>query len=119
MDAATQTKGVDMRIEVRGRHLEDTDGLQGHVERRLRFALGRFTGAVGRVTVRVEDVNGPRGGVDKRCRLVVALAPRGELIIEDEDADVRTLLDRSADRAGRAVERRLARRRARRFGAMA
>ena len=107
-----------MRIEVRGRQLEDTSDLQRHAERRLRFALGRFTGAVDRVTVRVEDVNGPRGGVDKRCRLVVALAPRGELIIEDEDADVRRLLDRSADRAGRAVERQLGRRRPQRFGAM-
>jgi ribosome-associated translation inhibitor RaiA len=100
-----------MRIEVRGRHLEVAEELRRHAERRLRFALGRFTGAVGRVTVRVEDINGPRGGVDKRCRLVVALAPRGELIIEDEDVDLRALLDRSAERAGRAVERRLARRR--------
>ena len=108
-----------MRIEVRGRHLAETADLQRHVERRLRFALGRFSGAVGRVTVRVEDVNGPRGGVDKRCRLVVALAPHGELIIEDEDADVRALLDRSADRAGRAVERRLGRRRSGRNGALA
>ncbi|MFN8641091.1 MAG: HPF/RaiA family ribosome-associated protein [Candidatus Binatia bacterium] len=107
-----------MRIDVRGRHLDDTIDLQQHVERRLRFALGRFTGAVGRVTVRVEDVNGPRGGVDKRCRLVVALAPRGELIIEDEDADVQTLVDRSADRAGRAVERHLGRRRPNRYGAV-
>lgn len=108
-----------MRIEVRGRNLAETTGLQHHVERRLRFALGRFAGAVGRVTVRVEDLNGPRGGVDKRCRLVVALTPRGELIIEDEDADVRALLDRSAERAGRAVERRLGRRRRGRHGALA
>jgi hypothetical protein len=108
-----------MRIEVRGRKLDDPIGLQRHAERRLRFALGRFAAAVGRVTVRVDDVNGPRGGVDKRCRLVVALAPRGEVIIEDEDADVRALLDRSAERAGRAVERRLGRRRPQRYGAMA
>jgi hypothetical protein len=107
-----------MRIEVRGRHLQTADP-QRQVERRLRFALGRFSGAVGRVTVRVEDINGPRRGVDKRCRVVVALAPRGELIIEDEDADVRALRDRSAERAGRAVERRLGRCRGVRQSALA
>lgn len=107
-----------MRIEVRGRNLEDTIDMRRHAERRLRFALGRFAGAVGRVTMRVEDVNGPRGGVDKRCRLVVALTPSGELMIEDEDADVRVLLDRAADRAARAVGRQLGRRRSQRSGAM-
>jgi ribosome-associated translation inhibitor RaiA len=106
-----------MRIEVRGRNLDDTIDLRRHAERRLRFALGRFAAAVGRVTVRVEDVNGSRGGIDKQCRLVVRLTRRGELIIEDQDADVRALLDRSADRAGRAVERHLDRRRPQRYGA--
>ncbi len=98
-----------MRVELRARSITITDGLRAHAERRLRFALGRFGPAIRRVCLRLDDVNGPRGGIDKSCRLVVGLAQGGEVIVEDADGDLRALLDRSVDRAGRAVERRLAR----------
>ena len=47
--------------------------LTAHVERRLRFALTRFSGRIGRVNVFLTDQNGPRGGIDKTCRIVVRL----------------------------------------------
>jgi hypothetical protein len=37
----------------------------------LRRALGRLQGLVARVKVRLDDVNGPAGGVDKRCRVEI------------------------------------------------
>ena len=96
-----------MRVTIRGRGVTLDETVRRHAERRLRFALGRFGASVRAVTMRLDDVNGPRGGVDTRVRLVVGLAPRGEVILEDEDATLVPLLDRSADRIGRAVERRL------------
>jgi hypothetical protein len=98
-----------MRVELRARSITINDRLRAHAERRLRFALGRFGPSIRRVCLRLDDVNGPRGGVDKCCRLVVGLTQGGEVIVEDADGDLRVLLDRSADRAGRAVERRLER----------
>jgi ribosome-associated translation inhibitor RaiA len=94
-----------VRIELRGRAVEVTAALRPHAERRVRFALGRFGAAVRRVSVQLDDVNGPRGGVDKRVRVVVGLASSGEVIIEDESASLPTLFDRSVERAGRAVAR--------------
>jgi hypothetical protein len=38
---------------------------------RLRQALGRLRGVVARIKVRLDDVNGPAGGVDKRCNVEV------------------------------------------------
>ena len=38
---------------------------------RLRRALGRLRGLVTRVKVRLDDINGPAGGVDKRCSVEV------------------------------------------------
>ena len=35
--------------------------------RRLEFALGRFSARVRSLTVRLADLNAPRGGVDKHC----------------------------------------------------
>lgn len=39
----------------------------------MRRALRRMHGAVAQVRVRLEDINGPDGGVDKRCRVEVAV----------------------------------------------
>lgn len=38
---------------------------------RLRTALGRLHGLVVRMKVRPDDINGPAGGVDKRCNVEV------------------------------------------------
>lgn len=53
-----------MQLDIRGRSLPLTPALDAYVERRMRFALGRFEPRMRRVTVRVGDENGPRGGVD-------------------------------------------------------
>lgn len=82
-----------------------------HVRRRLQFAIGRFAPRLSRVTVRVDDVNGPRGGVDKICRITVALPTATAVVVEDADRDLYAAVDRAAERLGRAVERRLSRRR--------
>src|SRR5690348_11454278 len=71
-----------MQLEMRGVNCEMDDALKDHVERRLRFALGRLAARIGRMTVLLSDVNGPRGGIDKRCRIVVTLVPRGMVRVE-------------------------------------
>lgn len=38
---------------------------------RLRRALGRLHGLVARIKVRLDDINGPAGGVDKRCSIEI------------------------------------------------
>ena len=56
-----------MQLRIRGVNYGLDDGLKDHIERRLRFALGRFAARIHRLTVRLTDVNGPRGGLDKRA----------------------------------------------------
>lgn len=100
-----------MTIDVRSRPFELTPALGGHVERRLRFALGRFSTRVETVRVRVEDANGPRGGIDKACRLRVRLRGAAPVRVEETDADVYVAIDRAALRLARGVARELDRRR--------
>ena len=97
-----------MQLDIRGRNLRLTPALLDHVEQRLRFAVGRFATRLGRVTVRVDDLNGPRGGVDKRCHIHLELAGRA-LDIEEVDHDLYVAIARAAERAGRATERAIAR----------
>lgn len=101
-----------MQVDIRARKIEVDDALRVHIDRRLRFALGRFGERIAKVTVRFEDANGARGGVDKQCHIDVALRPSGNVVVEDIDADLRAVVDRAADRAARAVDRDFQRRRA-------
>lgn len=99
-----------MHIVLRTKGLRPTHELLIHAQRRLSFALSRFSARIRHVRVLLSDENGPRGGVDKACRLEIALAHRGRLRIEDLGSDANAVIDRACERAARAVARTLARR---------
>ena len=99
-----------MHIDIQARGFTLTRGLREHAERRLRFAFGSARPEVVRISVRLSDDNGPRGGEDMRCRIHVGMAGAPAVVIEDTETDLYLAIDRAADRAGRTVARRLARR---------
>ncbi len=100
-----------MRLEIRSKHYPLDDDRRQEIERRIRFALGRFVGRISLVTVSLTDVNGPRGGADKHCRLVAKLIPAGSVTIEETHTDVAAAVALAADRAGWSVNRELKRQR--------
>lgn len=99
-----------MNLFVRGHDITLPETLKDHVQRRVRLVVGRFGRRIAHVTVRIADVNGPRGGADKLCRVEARLWGRLPLVAEDTAADLRQAVDRAIDRVGRAVERAVARR---------
>lgn len=98
-----------MDIQSRGFGL--TDGIRDYVMKRLAYALVHGDACITRVIVRLSDINGPRGGNDKRCRIEVRLKAASAVVIEDTEADLYVAIDRAAERAGRTLARRLARQR--------
>jgi len=98
-----------MRIDIRSLDFPLTRDLRKYAERRLRFALARAGDRIRVVQVRFSDVNGPRGGIDKRCRIQVSLNGPALVVIEDIEPGLYLAIDRAADRAGRSVACRLAR----------
>jgi len=99
-----------MQIDIRTQGFALTDAIRDHIERRLRFALARANAHVRHVAVHVSDINGPRGGIEKRCRLRVRLKNSVDVMIDDTESDLYAAIDRAANRAGRTVARRVARR---------
>jgi ribosomal subunit interface protein len=99
-----------VQINIQARHFSLTDALRSHAERRLRFALTCCDDHIQRIVMRLSDINGPRGGEDKRCHLRVVLACLPDVVIEDIEADLYVAIDRAADRAGRTLVRKLDRR---------
>lgn len=98
-----------MQIDIKTRGIETTQALRQHIERRIHFAFGRFGAEVSSVQVRLDDINGPRGGVDKRCHVVIAGARIGALTIDELDADAIVAVELALERAARSVRRSLER----------
>jgi putative sigma-54 modulation protein len=99
-----------MDIMIRSTLGEVTDCMRAHVLRRAHAALGKYAAEVRVATLRVRDANGPRGGVDKQCRLTVELVSGGQLVARATETTFYTAVDhvmrRAAQLLGRALTER-------------
>jgi ribosome-associated translation inhibitor RaiA len=100
-----------MNIELRAKGVRIHQELRAAAERRIVFALDRFEHRIVRVVVRLEDLNGPRGGDDKVCRIEIQLRGSGTLRVRSRADDVTTAVDLAAQRAAQAISRWLLRER--------
>jgi putative sigma-54 modulation protein len=98
-----------MRLNIHSSKVGVSEDLREYVERRAGFALAKFGHRVRTVSVTVKDANGPKGGVDKQCRVTVELVPSGTVSIEERQADFPTAIAHAMDRVGRSVGRTLER----------
>jgi len=97
--------GDQTAIRVRSRGFEFTEALRAYTERRLRRLSVAFQGRMRSVVVRLDDMNGPRGGNDKRCQIVVQLTPRGNVRVEDRSGDAYAAIASAVDRLKRVLAR--------------
>ena len=98
--------GADMRIHVKALGFQTGAMLERHVLRRVQAALEHVADRLGRVVVRILDSNGPRGGMDKTCSILLDAPGRPALVVtavaDDYYAAVdQAIADASSDLRGR------------------
>lgn len=96
-----------MNIQIHAKDFPMTDALREHVVRRLTYALNHGQDVLSRAVVRLSDVNGNRGGVDKSCSIELRLKGAADVIVEDVQDDLYVAIDRASERTGRLLDRRL------------
>lgn len=96
-----------MDFKVHGANIEVTDAITSHVQNRFTAALDKHERQVEDITIRLEDVNGPKGGVDMRCQATIHLRPGDMVVVEDVEEDLYAAISVAADRAKHVVSRRL------------
>ena len=74
-------------------------------ERRVRFALRRLSWLVPRARVQLSDVNGPRGGIDKCCRIELDAAGARPVLVTALARDWWAAIDQAVTRAARMLLR--------------
>jgi putative sigma-54 modulation protein len=99
-----------MNVQMVAKEFSLSTSLQEHIARRLRFAFAHTQHKVGRIIVRLRDLNGPRGGRDKACQISVELPGQPEVVIREVQENMYNAIDnavrRAAYRAMRIVERK-------------
>ena len=96
-----------MNIDIQSLGFPITQALSDHARRRLRFVLTRRSDRIQRVVVRLGDENGPRGGIDKFCRIQVYLFDAPVATLEEVGPELYAVINRATDRVGRVVGKHL------------
>lgn len=84
---------------------------KAYIRRKLGMKLGKFSHSIERVSVRVKDINGPRGGRDKNCRIKVVLAGLPSIIVEEQERSVSAAINGALAKAEKTTKRQLQHRR--------
>ena len=106
-----------MRLFIHTRGTVHAEKLRSYVERRLRLATGRFEKQLGDVTVQLEDMNGPRGGPDKLCRISADVPSAGRVVVEERGEGFMAVAFWGVKRFRDSLKKRIRRRRTRTFPA--
>jgi ribosome-associated translation inhibitor RaiA len=83
----------------------DAASLRGMAVARLQFVMRRLSWLVPRARLQLSDVNGPRGGVDKRCQVELKSDAGTIVVISSVSRDWRSAIDSALSRASRALLR--------------
>ena len=102
-----------MHLQVRFVSSDKMEASVESIQEIFRRHLSRFQHRFKQVQLYIEDVNGPRGGIDKHCRCVLHLRRRPPIVISDSDERVLPMIHRVADRIRHTLSRSLERKRSR------
>ena len=105
----TAALGTPAHLRVIGVALDEED--RALIRQKLGAKLGKFAASIERVTVRMTDANGPRGGVDHVCNVKVVLSGLPSVVVERRDASPHAVIDLALRATEQAVRRGLSRRR--------
>src|SRR5688500_6419136 len=94
-----------MNLEIRRQGIELTDEQRDDLTNRLSAALQRFEPHIETLTVYVSDLNGPKAGVDKRCRIQAGVKGGRRLMVEETGADLAAVIGQACERFGFVVRR--------------
>lgn len=109
LELTTHVRSMEIQLQIRTKNFRLHYKIREELERLVRVALARFVGRISHVTVGLADLNGPRRGIDKQCRLVVRMIPARKVTIEERHADIGAAVALAADRARWNVGRELKR----------
>ena len=103
-----------MNIDIRTRAQHSSTALRSFAETLLADRIGAHHKQVVGASIQLDDVNGPRGGEDKRCRVILRLRNKPVVVVSKSAADWYDAVIEATAAAREVLRKVIGRRRARR-----
>ncbi len=100
-----------MRINIYSPGFGLSPAMVQHIETRVSMALETASSQINQVVVRLDDINGSRGGLDKQCRITVHHAYLPPFSVEVVNQDLYMAVTEAAGKAKENLWRHVIRRR--------
>ncbi|ADO73699.1 ribosome hibernation-promoting factor, HPF/YfiA family [Stigmatella aurantiaca] len=101
-----------MKVLMRGVHLSLSDGLKAYVDEHLVAHIERFADdEASEIDIALVDINGPKGGVDKECRVTMRMPGLEAVHVTETAETLHQAIDATRDRLEKALKRSIERRR--------
>lgn len=100
-----KTRPDTVTLRIKGRGPEWTPDLQVLLDRSLQRIAARFPQGIRSTAASLEDVNGPRGGVDKRCAITLTLTGNRKVSVNASSSNATAAVITAARRARNALIR--------------
>lgn len=79
------------------------------IKQKTRRMFDKFCHSINTIKVTIDDVNGPKGGEDKHCRVVIHTIGMPDVVITDNQTSVMSAVNISLSRARIALLRKVKR----------
>ncbi len=89
--------------------IDASQSLREYISETVDSALNWAQGSIHFITVRITDLNGPKGGKDKRCQIHLKVPGMPNVIVSEVSSSLSSAIDRAAQRASHVVGRVLER----------
>ena len=99
-----------MNLHIQSKTFSLTGALKQYVKRKVDSVIQQRADHIQRINVNLSDINGPHGGIDKRCQVHLVIPRMPDIVIQDTQANLYNAIDSAISRAKVALSRKLARR---------
>jgi ribosome-associated translation inhibitor RaiA len=97
-----------MQIQINSdHHIVGSPELAARIQELVRDTLDRYSDRITRVEVHLNDLNGVKGGNDKRCLMEARLAGLGPIDVNHEADNLQVAIDAALEKLERAIEHKL------------
>lgn len=96
-------------IDIQVQNFSLTEAIETHIKQKLESMHHHFGDRISSTHLHLSDVNGPKGGVNKKCLIHVELQKLPTVIVEDTQENLYAAIDNSCSSAERAVRKALER----------
>ena len=96
-----------MLVNIQSRHFSLSAALSKYVKSKIQIMLSRYESKIISINVSLFDINGPKGGEDKCCKIIIKINGASSIVIQETAEDLYDAINTCSRRARRAVKRQL------------